>query len=212
MTDSLPRSARFLPVLALSACALCAPLSAQSAPTPSAAPHPGGPPPRELPVQRPELRTYTFQLVLLVADNEGKPGLENVPPRAEKALTDVRDFLPYKSYRLLDLGWLRSSGDAEVQLAGPDGEALSAGIRFRVPPGGGDQLEVLRFVIVRTNPRPTLLEAPRRDGAPSAVAPPANRPLLETSFGMRSGETVVVGTAKLDGPAKALVVVLSAVP
>ena len=39
-----------------------------------------------------------------------------------------------------------------------------------------------------------------------------NRPLLETSFGMKAGETVVVGTAKLDGPSKALVVLLSALP
>lgn len=156
-------------------------------------------------------RTYTFQLVLLAADNEGPGGFENVPPRAQKALADVRDFLPYKSYRLLDLAWLRSSWAAEAQLAGPGGESLSAKIQFNSHPTT-ERLDIHRFVIVRTNPLPTMLEAPRKDGAATAVAPPAIRPLLETSFGMELGETVVVGTAKLDGPSKALVVILSALP
>jgi len=187
--------------------ALTAPgLAAQQPPAPGASPR------GEAPRSPDEPRTYTFQLVLLVADNQGRPGFENVPPRAEKALADVRDFLPYKNFHLLDLAWLRSSRSAEAQLAGPEHEALSARIVFRQPIDSGDRLEIERFVIVRTNPLPRLLEAPRSDGAPTATAPPSVRPLLETSFGMRSGETVVVGTAKLDGPDKALVVVLSAIP
>jgi hypothetical protein len=36
------------------------------------------------------------------------------------------------------------------------------------------------------------------------------RPLLSTTFSMELGETVVVGTSKLDGPDKALVVLLTA--
>ena len=182
------------------AVALLGPVGARAqSPAPEATPRPS------------DARTYTFQLVLLVADNEGAGGFENVPPRAQKALADVRDFLPYQSYHLLDLAWLRSSGRSEAQLEGPNQEALSAAIQFNAN-RTTERLDIHRFVIVRTNPLPMMLEAPRKDGAPTALAPPAVRPLLETSFGMELGETVIVGTAKLDGPSKALVVVLSALP
>lgn len=157
-------------------------------------------------------RTYTFQLVLLAAEAQGTPRFDNVPANAQKALDDVRDFLPYKSYRLLDLAWLRSSRSAEAQLSGLDGATLSAQIRFLSPPGEPGRIDIQRFVIVDTPTVPVLLEAPRTDGAPTATAPRPLRPLLETSFGMKVGETVVVGTAKLDGPSKALVVILSAIP
>ena len=188
-------------VLVALAVALLGPagIGAQTAPVAESTPRPDS------------ARTYTFQLVLLVADNEGPAGFENVPPRAQKALTDVRDFLPYKSYHLLDLAWLRSSGRSEAQLEGPANEALSAAIQFSAN-RTTERIDIHRFVIVRTNPIPMMLEAPRKDGTPTALAPPAVRPLLETSFGMELGETVVVGTAKLDGPSKALVVILSALP
>lgn len=194
-------------------------LWAQPAPAPTprvgAAPAPGARPPAgvETPTP-PDRRTYTFQLVLLAAETTpGATPFENVPPNAQKALADVKDFLPYKSYKLLDLAWLRSSRSAEAQLAGPEGRTLTASISFVSSRNEPDRLDVQRLVVVESPESPSLLlEAPRRDGAPTAVAPRAIRPLLETSFGMRAGETVVVGTAKLDGPAKALVVILSAIP
>jgi hypothetical protein len=152
--------------------------------------------------------------VLLVADTtSGLNRYENVPDNARKALEDVKGFLPYTSYRLLDLAWMRSSGNAEAQMSGPDNRSLSAGIRFYSEPSEPDRIEVRRLVIVEPQRTAMLLEAPRTDGTPTAMAPaPPIRPLLETSFGMKAGETVVVGTAKLDGPSKALVVLLSALP
>lgn len=157
-------------------------------------------------------RTFTFQLVLLVADSQGGSRFENVPANAQKALDDVKGFLPYTNYRLLDLAWIRSSRNAEAQIAGPDGRSLSASLRFFSDAADPDRIDVQRLVIVEAPKPPLLLEAPRSDGAPTALAPQPLRPLLETSFGMRAGETVVVGTAKLDGPSKALVVLLSALP
>ena len=215
---SIRRSRSVLPLTlgALALIALIVPLAgaaAQTAPTPA-------PQPRstarsaEAPTPKPAAnRTYTFQLVLLVADTAGPNRFENVPANAQKALEDVKGFLPYSSYRLLDLAWLRSSHSAEAQMSGPDGRTLSAGIRFYAEPSEADRIEIQRLVIVESQPMPMLLEAPRSDGAPTAMAPaPPVRPLLETSFGMKAGETVVVGTAKLDGPSKALVVLLSALP
>jgi len=214
-------STRLAPRAALAALALLAApaLRAQpaAAPLPRAATAPA-PEPRTQPgAETPpptERRTFTFQLVLLAAETTpGATQFENVPANAQKALADVKDFLPYKSYRLLDLAWLRSSRAAEAQLAGPDGRTLSASIAFVTSREARDRIDVQRLVVVESPALPAmLLEAPRQDGAPTAVAPRAIRPLLETSFGMRAGETVVVGTAKLDGPSKALVVIVSAIP
>lgn len=189
---------------------------AQPSPAPAAAP---GARPRaeEAPAATPRPpsdRTFTFQLVLLVADTQGGSRFENVPANAQKALDDVKSFLPYTSYRLLDLAWLRSSKSAEAQISGPDGRSLSAALRFHTDAADPDRIDVQRLVIVEAPKPPLLLEAPRKDGvtATAPLAPQPIRPLLETSFGMRAGETVVVGTAKLDGPSKALVVLLSALP
>ena len=110
---------------------------AQSTPAPTPRPRPGPPPPSsyvapELP-DRPADRTYTFQIVLLSASVDGPARYENVPANAQKALADIKDFLPYKSYELLDLAWLRSSRSAEAQLSGPGGRTLSASLRFYSP-------------------------------------------------------------------------------
>lgn len=197
--------------------AVAAAAAAQPAPTPSPAPIPRSNADAPTPRAQPEPRnggdrTFTFQLVLLVADNQGSARFENVPANAQKALDDVKGFLPYTSYRLLDLAWLRSSRSAEAQVSGPDGRSLSASIKFYSDKADPDRVEIQRLVIVDAPRMPQLLEAPRSDGAPTATAPQPIRPLLETSFGMKAGETVVVGTARLDGPSKALVVILSAIP
>jgi hypothetical protein len=154
--------------------------------------------------------TYTFQIVLLIAEVDGPTAFENVPPNAQKALKDVQEFLPYKSYRLLDLAWLRSSGSAEAQLSGLEGQTLSAALRFRALDESGE-LEIRRFVVVPHRELTYRLQ-PGKDAGGFSAAPAPVRPLLESSFGMRAGETVVVGTAKLDGPTKALVVLLTALP
>ena len=37
-----------------------------------------------------------------------------MPEAAKKALADMRDFLPYKSYRLLDTQWILCCGSTKV--------------------------------------------------------------------------------------------------
>jgi len=191
-------------------------LAAQPAPAPrpQATPRPQSAPTSELaPTPRPTLdRTYTFQLVLLVADTSGPNRFENVPPNARKALEDVRDFLPYKGYQLLDMAWLRSSRTAEAQLAGPEGTTYSARIAFRSVDEEPGRLDIQRFVIVATNPSGGLNAAPNREGGTAVALLPPVRPVIESTFGMQAGETVVVGTARLDGASRALIVLLSALP
>jgi hypothetical protein len=158
-------------------------------------------------------RTYTFQVVLLVAETSGPAVTEGIPPRAEKALANLREFLPYKSYKLLDLGWLRTMRGANATLAGLDGKTYRVGITFHSADGPGERLLIDAFSVTEVPLDPpddvvfhsnNVAVTPRAPRAPEAV--------LNTTFGMELGETVVVGTSKLDGPSKALVVLLSALP
>lgn len=64
-----------------------------------------------------------FSVVLLLGDMKGPDAIDTVPSSAKKALADLKDFLPYKNYRLLDSQWtLCCSGAAPAitRLRGPD--------------------------------------------------------------------------------------------
>ena len=56
-----------------------------------------------------------------------------------------------------------------------------------------------------------LAQERRRPGRSVTLAHPS-RPLIDTSFAMDVGETVVVGTSRLPGGDKALIALLTAVP
>jgi hypothetical protein len=139
--------------------------------------------------------TYTFQAVFLVADMTAGGSLESVPANAQKALRSASSFLPYKSYRLLDAAWIRTAFKGSSRVTGPDGGYFE--IFLTVDPGGksGERIVLNEFYLQ------TLTKAGAVYG----------RPLLSTTFSMELGETVVVGTSKLDGSDKALVVLLTAV-
>src|SRR5438067_8792771 len=63
---------------------------------------------------------YGFSVVLVLGDMQGGAPADNVPATARKALTDLKDFLPYKSYRLLDSAWVLGSGNVSTRLRGVD--------------------------------------------------------------------------------------------
>src|SRR5215467_12140742 len=50
-----------------------------------------------------------FSVVLLLGETQAAASGESLPPAPalRKALNDVKDFLPYKSYKTLDTQWLR---------------------------------------------------------------------------------------------------------
>jgi len=56
-----------------------------------------------------------FSVVLLIGDSQNAGGGDGLPaaPGLRKALNDVKDFLPYKSYKLLDSQWLRGGDHAD---------------------------------------------------------------------------------------------------
>jgi hypothetical protein len=57
---------------------------------------------------------HGFSVTLVLGDMQGASTPDNLPPGAKKALADMRDFLPYKSYRLLDTQWILCCGSSKV--------------------------------------------------------------------------------------------------
>ena len=230
-----------------------------------------------------------FNVVLLLGDMQDAGGLDTVPVAARKALSDMKDFLPYKGYRLLDTQWvlasnsgpaitrLRGSEDQEYELMlraspvlqpGPGGiNPTGISVRFflreasdgstpvkgdagrtalhpselakadsttleisreifqlererddlqiqinkgrkQVEVGAKDPEEVKRLdtqlaAVTRriADLKQSLTEAPSKAGV---------RAVIDTSFRMDDGETVVVGTSKVKGGGRALIALLTA--
>lgn len=62
---------------------------------------------------------HGFSIVLVVGDMQGAAGpSDTVPGAAKKALADMRDFLPYKNYRLLDAEWMLCCGGSFGAISG----------------------------------------------------------------------------------------------
>ncbi|HEV8240841.1 MAG TPA: hypothetical protein VGS57_15860 [Thermoanaerobaculia bacterium] len=98
-----------------------------------------------------------------------------------------------------------------VALAAQPGFSAGAALPRRTPAPGGAPTSAA------TTAAPMRAEnavAPANPAPPAAITPPPTvaENLLSTSFSIRKGETVVVGTSKLNGNDRALVVLLTALP
>jgi hypothetical protein len=233
-----------------------------------------------------------FSVVLAIGELQGTNATDDVPPAARKALADMRDFLPYKSYRLLDAAWLMCCGEqtrtltserrptesSTLALRGPDDNEyelhLSSGraeggrvfVQFNLlashafaPAASGatttrtlqrriadldDKAELLRKQIADVKrrvevgvtpgteiPRMELelrstqrevaelrerLESSTTTRGSGGARGPADRAVrsvvIDTSFTMEVGETVVVGASRPRGATKALIALVTAVP
>src|SRR6185295_9626869 len=76
--------------------------------------------------------TQGFNVVLVVGDLQGGATPDNIPPAARAALGDLKDFLPYKSYRVLDTAWILGSTTqlfrAKSRLRGADDQAYEVNL------------------------------------------------------------------------------------
>lgn len=151
-------------------------------------------------------RNQNLQILLLSASL--KPSATagpEIPENAQKALADLKKFLPFKSYQLADGAWLSATEgrSAQGRLAGSSGAGYKVELRFRSTGGAGeppslfvDSFRLDQELVVQ------MKEGPQYGG----------RRLIDTSFSVKVGETIVVGTSKADGADGALVVLLTAVP
>jgi hypothetical protein len=201
--------------------------------------------PGQLQTQRVMPRGYS--VVLVLGDSAAGNGVaDNVPEAAKKALADMKDFLPYKSYRLLDAAWILGTS-ATSQLRGMDDMVYSVrinanslswagtlwNVNFSLDEAGAgrssqslrqdidlvNKLNALKLERVTaqqkykaSNPRVTELDAKIAEinTQMSADRSGRNQAILDTSFSMNIGETVVVGTSRVRGD-KALIVLLTSV-
>ena len=202
-----------------------------------------------------------YSVVLVLGDvQNASAGDNNVPPAARKALGDMKDFLPYKSYRLLDAQWilgsqrtvsrLRGANDQEYELT-LRGVTIAGGklsVNFRLAePGAVVGVKPAVDADSRAGRRASLEDALRAAEAEAerlrtssgekrgeaiaatrekiaaiqkeleqekslrdAAARVGGRSIIDTSFMMDVGETVVVGTSRVAGD-KALIALLTAV-
>lgn len=136
------------------------------------------------------LRKFVFTLVL--GDMQTTPG-STFTPAASKALADLKDFLPYKRYTLLDTIYQFGPNVQGIQMKGIDDalkyDLITQGMPSTVPGKTSMRLQV------------------RARGGEER--PPAW--VIETSFEIELGETVVVGTSRIDGN-RALLMLVTSVP
>ena len=209
-----------------------------------------------------------FSVALVLGDMQGTASPESLPVGARKALADLRDFLPYKSYRLLDAQWIMCCGHAKAGIAGRlrGIEELTYAFTVDVLDAAGSNLS-LRFSLrddtfkkpapkyteegaekavrqqqqqeeyallqamlaeerSRPNPKASVikdieirLEKVNRevekgnreaDEKPRTVLVAPKGSVIDSTFSMDAGETVVIGTSALKGD-KALIALLTAV-
>ncbi|HEY2090662.1 MAG TPA: hypothetical protein VGJ81_02150 [Thermoanaerobaculia bacterium] len=146
--------------------------------------------------------TQLFQVVLVRGATSGAEELVGIPKNAEKAIRDIHDFLPFKSYKLLDSGLLRIDDSGKIRLDGVPPQQYDIDVAWR--PVSANKLTIWNFQVV-----PVRIPG----GVPlgKGIAPQADRPVIDTSFTIDVGETIVVGSSKLGGDV-ALVVLFTALP
>lgn len=145
--------------------------------------------------------SLNFRLTLLLAGDDSQID-PNLPPQEKRALADIKKFLPYKGYRLLDAGWIRSGERAELRLGTEPTFEMEMHFEWNSA-SGGREIQVDRFQL-------TIPHEFHSNSAGKVVLSSLYRKLIQSSFSMKVGETVVVGTSKLNGGQEALVVLLTA--
>ena len=245
-----------------------------------------------------------FSVVLVLGDIQGAAIADDVPPAARKALVDMREFLPFKSYKLLDAAWVMCCGQGsyapvdrrpaaqsgsgggmtpqtlsqvlrgpedqeyELRLSTSRAEGSRVFVRFTLLGGGlsrdvvadttsaaaasrttarriadltdqralldkqlkearskyevgvapADPIAKLEVEIRRVDREIEDLRARLEEGssgrsmARGSVERAARSAIIDTTFTMDVGETVVVGTSRLKGGSRALIALLTAVP
>lgn len=152
--------------------------------------------------------TQTFYVVLLAASPKPSATPANLSAGANKALQDLQGFLPYRGYQVLDTALLRGTRELTGRLVGQDGLGYVMEIRFQQPGGPESKsLYVQSFYLGEEGPVPVGPAVPNRK---QEVRAP--RQLIRSSFTVQEGETLVVGTSRIDGTDEALILLLTASP
>ncbi len=148
--------------------------------------------------RRPAPTTHEFQITLIRA-RPGQLSMPDLPSDALEALDDVAHLLPYKDFELLDVAWMRTHREASLRM----GEVGSFEAFLAFQGTEDDQYLLIQNFMLS-----------RRDfdrGEDGRIYYGDQEALLSSSFGITIGETVVVGTSRLNVSDEALIVLLKAV-
>ncbi len=150
--------------------------------------------------------TQEFRVILLRASREGS--MPELPAGATAAIADLMSVMPFTGFELVDSALVRTSEYAETHL----GEMGTFGVELQFQGDPRRDAELLISFELRV--APVLQVETPAEGRPDAEAPVVrfgdSRRLINSSFGIRVGETVVVGTSRLNGGDEALVALLTA--
>jgi hypothetical protein len=90
--------------------------------------------------------TQGFSVVLVLGDLQGSSTPDNISPAARAALGDLRDFLPYRGYRVLDTAWILGSTTqlfrATSRLRGVDDQTYDVSLTSSPSGGSAPQLQM----------------------------------------------------------------------
>ena len=175
--------------------------------------------------QEPAPETRLIQINLLAASKSGDSDLSDLPANTRKAIEDIKDFLPFKSYRILDTSLVRAmvqedrSRPAETYISGPEGEKLQVSVSMTAKKGGTEVL-VHHFEVTPSMRDRFFTVTPEQqrqiDPNAPAIAPRADLldigAFISTSFTAKVGQTVVVGSSRLNGGDEAMIVLFTALP
>ena len=82
-----------------------------------------------------------FSVVLLLGEQQGSIPAQGLSPSAQRAIADIREFLPYKGYRVLDTQWVAGSvqGSSKGRISSLDNfvidfqvDTFPGGAKFRL--------------------------------------------------------------------------------
>lgn len=141
-------------------------------------------------------RSQTFHIMILEAGMEPLPRVD-LPEGAARALGESSRLLPYKGYRLLEQGLLTTTERGKIALGDPE-NGYEAALRIEGGGGGRAPLLIRSFEMTRSKYEQVGDHQVRRT-------------VIETSFTIDPGETVVLGASHLEGGDQALVVLVTAV-
>jgi hypothetical protein len=154
--------------------------------------------------------SHGFSVILAVGDLQGGTPARDLPPAASKALADMSQFLPYKSYELIDARWILGSPRSTSLIRGPENREYE--LELRTSPRSDNEVQIDFYLRDPTRAFPFLSGRGFRSGSGNGAVRIVKQPgrIIDTTFNMDVGETVVVGTSRLQGD-KALIVLLTAV-
>jgi hypothetical protein len=139
-----------------------------------------------------------FSITLLLGDTKPGPS-SDVPVAAAKALADLKDFLPYKSFKVLDTQWAAGSDGGRLHIPLHDS---TGGVEYSLFTTISSKLPTLylnNLSLVRLGP----------PVGTSRTATVTN--LIDTAVTMSLGETTVVGSSRVQSNT-AVILLITAVP